>query len=73
MGLQMPFGEGDGRSSEMGLKMSSREQCDFMRYSFVGIPIPVVKEDSNEECWSLPREIEFRRFSCPLLNWGVIS
>ena len=24
-----------------------------MRYSFVGIPIPVVEEDSAEECWSL--------------------
>ena len=59
MGLQIPFGKDDGRSSEMGLKMPSREHVDFTRYSFVGIPAPVVEEDSAEECQSLSWNIEF--------------
>ena len=56
-----------------GLKDAIWNNVDFMRYSFVGTPIPVVEEDSAEECWSLFWEIEFRSFSCPLLYWGVIS
>ena len=51
MGLKIPSREYDGESSEMGLKMPSREHADFMRYSFVGIPVPVVEEDSSDECW----------------------
>ena len=77
----MPFEEDEGRSSEMGLKMPSRDglkdaiqnNIDFMRYSFVRVLIPVIEEDTIEECWSLFWEIEFGSFSCPLLYWGVIS
>ena len=50
MGLKMPPTEHDGESSKMGLKDAIQKNVDFMRYSFVGIPIPIVKEDSAEEC-----------------------
>ena len=63
----MPFGEGDRRVVGYGLRDAIKRNIDFTRYSFVGIPIPVVEEDSVEECWSLSWEIEFRSFSCPLL------
>ena len=53
-----------------GLKDAIQKIVDFMRYSFMGIPIPVVKEESAEECWSLSWEIEFRSFSFPLLYWS---
>ena len=44
MGLQMSFGEDDRESSEMGLKMPSKLDADFIRGLFVGIPVPVVCE-----------------------------
>ena len=63
MGLQIPFGKDDRglseiglkmpsneeESSEMGLKMSSRIDVDFMRDSFVGIPVPAAEEELTEE------------------------
>ena len=42
MGLEIPPKEDDEESSGMGLKMPSRIDADFMRYSFMGIPVPVV-------------------------------
>ena len=42
MGLKMPSREYDGESSNMGLKMPSREHANFIRDSSVGIPVPVV-------------------------------
>ena len=42
MGLQIPFVEEDKETSEIGLKMPSRVDADFMRGLFMGIPIPVV-------------------------------
>ena len=65
--------EYDGESSEIGLKMPTREHADIARYSFMGILVPVVEEDSIEECWYLFQEIDSRSFSFPLLYWGVIS
>ena len=40
--LQMPFGEDDRESSEMGLKMPSKVDADFIRGLFVGIHVPAV-------------------------------
>ena len=50
MGLQMPFGEDDRASSEMGLKMPSKVDVDFIRGLFVGIPVLLFKENSAGEC-----------------------
>ena len=41
----MPFGKDGRRSSEMGLTMPSKVNVDFLRGLFMGILVPVVKED----------------------------
>ena len=43
--LQRIFGD--------GLKDAIENNVDFVRYSFVGILVPVVEEDSAQESWSL--------------------
>ena len=42
MGLNMSFGEDDRGSPEMGLKMPSKVDADFIRGLFIGISVPVV-------------------------------
>ena len=50
MSLQMPFGEDDGESSEMGLKMPSIKDIGCIRDSFARIHVPAVEEDFVGEC-----------------------
>ena len=42
MSLKMPSKEYDGEFSEMGLEMLTKVNADFIRSLFVGIPAPVV-------------------------------
>ena len=42
--------EGDGESSDMGLKMPSRKDIGCIRDSFARIPVPAVEEDFAREC-----------------------
>ena len=42
MGLQMPFGEDDRGLPEMGVKMPSKVDADFLRGLLVGIIVPAV-------------------------------
>ena len=43
MGLNMPSKEYDRESSEMGLKMPSKIDADFIRSLFMGIHVPTVR------------------------------
>ena len=70
MGLKMPSREYDGESSEMDLKMTSQVDDDFIRSLFVGIPVPAVRGGVR---WGIFfRGIKSRSFGCPLHYWGVI-
>ena len=50
MGLKMPSIEHGGESSEMGLKMPPRKDIGRIRDSFARIPVPAIEEDFVGEC-----------------------
>ena len=50
MGLQMPFEEEDIELSEMGLKMPSKVDADFIEVSFWGFLFVLFEQDSAGEC-----------------------
>ena len=63
----------DKESLEMGLKMPSRKAIGCIRDSFVRIHVPAAEEDFTGECWFTYGKIEYRRFGCPLIYWGINS